>query len=51
MPFGLINTLATFHSYINKILTKKLDVFIIIYLNDIYIYTESERKEHVEAIL
>ncbi len=51
MPFGLTNALATFQDYINKILTEKLDNFIIVYLNDIFIYTESQRKKYVEAIL
>ena len=50
MPFGLPNTLATFQSYINKILVKKLNVFVIVYLNNIFIYTKSEGKEYVEAI-
>lgn len=39
IPFSLINVLATFQDYINKILAEKLDVFIIVYLNDIFIYT------------
>ena len=40
MPFGLSNAPASFQSYINKILLKKLDIFIIVYLDDILIYTE-----------
>ena len=40
MPFGLSNTPATFQGYVNKILAKKLDIFIIIYLDDILIYTK-----------
>ncbi len=50
MPFGLTNTPATFQGYINKILAEKLDVFVIVYLDDILIYTESEGKEHVQAV-
>ena len=50
MPFGLTNALVTFQSYINKILAKKLDIFVIVYLNDIFIYTESKVKEYVEAV-
>ena len=38
MLFGLFNTSATFQWYINKILAAKLDIFIIVYLNDILIY-------------
>ncbi len=50
MPFGLTNTPAMFQGYINKILAKKLDVFVIMYLDDILIYTESEGEEHVQAV-
>ena len=50
MPFELTNTLATFQSYINKILAEKLNVFVIVYLDDILIYIENEGKEHVETV-
>ncbi len=50
MPFGLTNVPATFQGYIDKILAEKLDVFVIVYLDDILIYTESEGKEHVQAV-
>ena len=40
MFFGLSNAPASFHGYINKILAKKLDVFVIVYLDDILIYIE-----------
>ena len=36
--FGLSNAPANFQDYINKILAKKFDVFVIIYLNNILIY-------------
>ncbi len=50
MTFGLTNILVTFQEYINKILVKKLDIFVIIYLNDIFIYTENEEESHVKAV-
>ncbi len=50
MFFRLTHVLTTFQSYINKILTEKLDVFVIVYLDDIFIHTKSKGKEHVEAI-
>ncbi len=50
MPFRLTNALATFQDYINKILAKKLDVFVIVYLDDIFIYTESDSEEYVQVV-
>ena len=50
MPFGLFNALATFKRYVNKILVEKLDVFVIVYLDDILIYTKDPGQPHVEAI-
>ena len=50
MPFGLYNTLASFQGYINKILAEKLDIFVIVYLDDILIYTEVQGRGHVEAV-
>ena len=50
MPFDLSNVPATFQEYINKILAEKLDVFIIVYLDDILIYTENLGQPHVEAV-
>jgi hypothetical protein len=38
MPFSLINTLAIFQAYINKVLSRIIDYFIVIYLNNILIY-------------
>ena len=50
MPFGLSNTPATFQRYVNKILAEKLDVFVIVYLDDILIYTEDPGQPHVDIV-
>ena len=50
MLFGLSNALATFQRYVNKILAEKLDIFVIVYLDDILIYTEDPGQPHVEAV-
>ena len=50
MPFGLSNTPATFQGYVYKILAKKFDIFIIVYLNNILIYTKNPGQPHVKAI-
>ena len=38
MPFGLTNALATFQAYINKALSRLINYFIVVYLNNILIY-------------
>ena len=38
MPFSLINALATFQAYINKVFSRLINYFVIIYLNNILIY-------------
>ena len=48
--FGLCNAPASFQGYVNKILAEKLDVFVIVYLDDILIYTKDAGQVHVEAI-
>ena len=48
--FGLSNAPATFQEYVNKILAEKLDIFVIVYLDDILIYTEDLKEPHVEAV-
>ncbi len=50
MHFGLTNIPVTFQGYIQKILVGKFDVFVIVYLNDILIYTKSKSEEHVPVI-
>ena len=50
ISFGLSNAPATFQRYVNIILAKKLDIFIIVYLDDILIYTKDPGQPHVEAV-
>ena len=50
LPFGLTNAPATFQAYINQALAEKLDVFCIVYLDDILIYTQDIGAKHVEAV-
>ena len=50
MPFSLSNAPASFQGYVNKILAEKLDVFVIVYLDNILIYTKDAGQGHVEAV-
>ena len=51
--FRLINTSVTFQTYINNILREHLNVFVIIYLNNILLYLKNKKnyKKHVKQIL
>ena len=50
MPFSLFNLPATFQGYVNKILAEMLDIFVIVYLDDILIYTEDPDQPHIKAV-
>ncbi len=50
MPFSLSNAPASFQGYINKILAEKLDFFVVMYLDDILIYTEDPGQPHIKAV-
>ena len=50
IPFGLSNAPASFQGYVNKILTEKFNVFVIVYRDDILIYTKDTGQGHVEAM-
>ena len=51
MLFGLSNAPTSFQGYINKILAKKLDILVIVYLDDILIYTEDWGLGYIETML
>lgn len=50
MLFSLKNALASFQGFINKILVKKLDIFMIIYLDDILIYHDNTGLDNSIAV-
>ena len=50
MPFGLMNTPASFQQFINKVCGEYLDIFVIAYLDDILIFSAT-LKEHVNHII
>ena len=50
MLFGLSNAPTTFQKYVNKILAKKLDIFVIVNLDNILIYIKDPGQPHIEAV-
>jgi len=41
MPFGLTNAPATWQQFINEVLADMIDVNVIVYLDDILIYSDN----------
>ena len=53
MPKGLTNAPTTFQRFMNDIFSNMIDINVIIYLDDILIYSNdiSKHKEHVQEVL
>ena len=53
MPFGLTNALATFQSVMNNMFRDYLGKFVLVYLDDILVYSKSkeEHVQHVQKVL
>jgi len=53
MPFGLTNTPATFQHFMNNMFSDLLDVCIVVYLDNILIYSDDimQHRSHVKEVL
>lgn len=50
MPFSLFHAPTTFQVYIIKIPAKKLNVIVIIFLDDILVFTEDPSQAYIKAV-
>lgn len=52
MPFELTNALATFCTLMNKLFHPYLDKFVVVYLDDIVVYSQilEEHVEHLQKV-
>ena len=53
MPFRLTNAPVTFQKHINNVLRANLDIFVLVYMDDIIIFslTIEEHRVHVKWVL
>jgi hypothetical protein len=53
MSFGLINAPAFFMHLMNKVFMDYLDIFVVIFINDILVYSKSEAEyeKHLKLVL
>jgi len=53
MPFGLTNAPVAFQQFVNSIFSDMLDVCVVVYLDDILIYSEDikSHQQHVHEVL
>jgi len=53
MPFGLSNAPSAFQHFMNDIFSDVLDIFVVIYLDDILIYSDNmdDHRKHVKEVL
>ena len=53
MSFGLTNSLAPFMGLLNRVFKNYLDSFVIVFIDDILVYSKSEdgHMDHLRAVL
>ena len=53
MPFGLTNALAAFMDLMNRVFQPYLDEFVVVFVDDILIYSQSEveNEDHLRIVL
>ena len=49
MPFGLTNASSVLQQYLNNILVEKIDQGVVVYINDLVMYSNQE-EENIELV-
>ena len=49
MPFGLTNAPATFQRFMNDIFSDMVDVYVVIYIDEILIYSNNIDEHHIHV--
>ena len=53
IPFGVTNTPAVFMDLMNRVFSPYLDKFVVIFIDDILVYSKNKREytEHLRVVL
>jgi hypothetical protein len=53
MPFGLTNAHVYFMNFMNKVFMEELDKFVVVFIDDIFVYSQSveEHGQHLRIVL
>ena len=51
MPFGLTNAPIAFMDLMNRMFRPYLNQFVVVFINDILVYSRNEQEQHLKIVL